>query len=49
MQKAINDGYKFYRSKNNVILCPGDENGYLSPTYFTSVIKIDKVSGKTKK
>ena len=41
MQKAINDGYKFYRSKNNVILCPGDKNGYLSPIYFTSVMKID--------
>ncbi len=31
------DGYKFYRSANNVILCPGNEEGFLPPKYFTEV------------
>ncbi|XP_018649737.1 hypothetical protein Smp_037640 [Schistosoma mansoni] len=32
--KAINDGYKFYISKNNVILCEGNKEGCLPTTYF---------------
>ncbi|XP_076368072.1 tRNA 2'-phosphotransferase [Tachypleus tridentatus] len=35
--KAIDDGYKFFRSENNVILSPGDKNGYLKPKYFKEV------------
>jgi len=31
------DGFKFYRSANDVILCPGDENGLLPPKYFSEV------------
>jgi 2'-phosphotransferase len=31
---ALSDGLKFYRSSNNVILCPGDETGFLKPKYF---------------
>ncbi|VDO91655.1 unnamed protein product [Schistosoma margrebowiei] len=32
--KAINDGYKFYLSKNNVILCEGNKEGCLPTKYF---------------
>ena len=31
---AIKEGLKFYRSSNNVILCPGNESGFLDPKYF---------------
>ncbi|KAH9585846.1 tRNA 2'-phosphotransferase 1, variant 3 [Schistosoma haematobium] len=31
---AINDGYKFYLSKNNVILCEGNKEGCLPTKYF---------------
>ncbi|KAL5272816.1 hypothetical protein ACHWQZ_G000850 [Mnemiopsis leidyi] len=40
MKAALRDGYEFYRSKNNVILCSGDDKGYLPPKYFTSVIRL---------
>ena len=36
----IEDGLKFYRSENNVILSPGDENGFINPKYFLKVIDI---------
>ena len=37
--KAMKDGYKFLRSKNDVILCPGKgDEGQLPPAYFKSVI-----------
>ncbi|KAK4469796.1 hypothetical protein MN116_007311 [Schistosoma mekongi] len=32
--KAMNDGYKFYISKNNVILCEGNADGCLPTKYF---------------
>ncbi|XP_013776797.1 tRNA 2'-phosphotransferase 1-like [Limulus polyphemus] len=35
--KAIDDGFKFFQSENNVILSPGDKNGYLKPKYFKEV------------
>ncbi|CAF0758885.1 unnamed protein product, partial [Didymodactylos carnosus] len=38
MEKAMNDGYKFYVSTNNVILCPGNSQGYLPSEYFKSTI-----------
>lgn len=28
-------GLKFYRSQNNVILTPGDANGFVSPRFFS--------------
>ena len=34
LEKAIDDGLKFYISVNNVILCPGDEKGYIPSKYF---------------
>ena len=42
MAKAIKDGYKFYKSLNDVILCPGKgEDGALPPTYFSKVHFMD--------
>lgn len=38
MEKAMNDGIKFYLSKNKVILTNG-KNGILEPKYFKKVIK----------
>ncbi|XP_064486642.1 tRNA 2'-phosphotransferase 1-like [Ornithodoros turicata] len=36
-KSALMDGLKFFRSENNVILCPGDSDGTLSPKYFKEV------------
>ncbi|XP_058809732.1 tRNA 2'-phosphotransferase 1 [Phymastichus coffea] len=36
--KASRDGIKFYESENNVILSPGDFDGYIKPQYFLKVI-----------
>ena len=36
-EKAMESGIKFYRSKNNVILSPGDINGAIKPCYFSKV------------
>jgi len=40
MQAAINDGFKFYHSANDVILTPGDENGFLPTRYFLRAINV---------
>lgn len=37
LKLAILDGLKFYKSVNNVILSPGDENGFIRPKYFLKV------------
>ncbi|XP_064402906.1 tRNA 2'-phosphotransferase 1-like [Halichondria panicea] len=37
MQKALDGGFQFYRSSNDVILCPGNEHGILPPIYFSEV------------
>ena len=34
MKKALDDGYKFYRSNNGVILTPGNKDGFLPPEYL---------------
>nr|AAW24665.1 SJCHGC01721 protein [Schistosoma japonicum] len=34
LAKAMKDGYKFYISKNNVILCEGNSDGCLPTKYF---------------
>ena len=40
MELAINDGIKFYKSENGVILTEGDKNGLLLPKYFLDIIQI---------
>lgn len=37
LKKALEDGFKFYRSANDVILCPGNEEGILPVKYFAEV------------
>ncbi|CAF2112272.1 unnamed protein product [Rotaria magnacalcarata] len=37
LEKALKDDFKFFVSNNNVILCPGDVNGFLPVRYFRSV------------
>ena len=39
ISKALANGFVFYRSANNVILCPGNENGMLPVKYFEKVIQ----------
>lgn len=39
LRKALSDGFKFYQSANNVILCPGNEQGFLPPQYFEKVMQ----------
>lgn len=38
VKQAINDGFKFYISKNGVILTEGNSKGYLPSKYITKVI-----------
>eukprot|EP01095_Lingulamoeba_sp_RSL-Kostka_P002233 TRINITY_DN1309_c4_g1_i1.p1 TRINITY_DN1309_c4_g1~~TRINITY_DN1309_c4_g1_i1.p1 ORF type:complete len:254 (-),score=76.69 TRINITY_DN1309_c4_g1_i1:206-967(-) len=38
IKKAIEDGYRFYRSMNNVILSPGNNKGYIPVRYFSKVV-----------
>lgn len=40
MELAINDGIKFYKSENGVILTEGDHNGFILPKYFLEIINI---------
>jgi 2'-phosphotransferase len=35
--KALTDSYKFFVSSNNVVLCAGNEKGFLPPEYFLRV------------
>ena len=35
----LSDGVPFFRSANNVILCPGDCHGLLAPHYFKAVFQ----------
>lgn len=37
---SMSEGLLFYRSANNVILSPGDENGFIKPKYFLKVCDI---------
>lgn len=37
LQKAMQDGLKFYLSANNVILCSGNKDGVIPPGYFDKV------------
>lgn len=38
LKKAMEDGYQFYLSANNVVLCPGDKHGMLDRKYFVRVL-----------
>merc|ERR1711976_915608 len=42
--EAVKDGYRFFVSANNVVLCEGDHTGTLPVKYFLKVI--DRESGK---
>lgn len=37
VRRALAEGLKLFRSENNVILCPGDASGFISPKYFEKV------------
>ena len=37
MEKALNDGIKFYRSSNGVILTSGNQHGILESKYFIKI------------
>lgn len=39
VKKALSDGLKLYESENGVILCPGNENGFITPDYFLKIVK----------
>lgn len=40
LDKAMNDGYQFFQSANDVILCPGNRQGILPSEYFSKVIQL---------
>ena len=42
MKLALDEGIKFYRSSNDVILTPGNEMGILEPKYFLKIEFINK-------
>eukprot|EP00754_Rhynchopus_humris_P005023 Rhum_TRINITY_DN12517_c0_g1::Rhum_TRINITY_DN12517_c0_g1_i1::g.52524::m.52524/K10669/TRPT1, TPT1; 2'-phosphotransferase len=37
VEKCLAGGLKLYRSKNDVILCPGDKDGFVRPQFFKSI------------
>ena len=37
---AMKDGFKFYVAANGVILCPGDDEGYLPHRYFRQMLAV---------
>jgi len=40
IDKAINAGVKFWLSENGVILSEGDENGYISRSFFLKIVDV---------
>ncbi|KAK7482223.1 hypothetical protein BaRGS_00026572 [Batillaria attramentaria] len=44
LEKALSGGLKFFRSANNVILCAGNQDGVIEPTFFSKVV--DRRTGK---
>ena len=40
LPRALADGFVFARSSNNVILCPGNQDGFLPAAYFSRVVRI---------
>ncbi|CAC5418578.1 TRPT1 [Mytilus coruscus] len=39
LETALADGFKFFRSANNVILCAGNEDGVIPPKYFVEAVQ----------
>ncbi|XP_071160697.1 uncharacterized protein [Mytilus edulis] len=39
LEAALADGFKFFRSANNVILCAGNEDGVIPPKYFVEAVQ----------
>lgn len=39
--KALAGGIKFFKSANNVILSPGNEEGFIRPVYFKTAITLE--------
>ncbi|VDH97441.1 2'-phosphotransferase [Mytilus galloprovincialis] len=39
LETALKDGFKFFRSANNVILCAGNEDGVIPPKYFVEAVQ----------
>lgn len=37
LKLAITEGLQFYKSLNNVVLSPGDKDGFIRPKYFLRV------------
>lgn len=37
MEKAMKGGLRFFQSENGVILCAGNEKGFIPPEYFKEV------------
>lgn len=37
MEKAMRGGLKFFQSENGVILCAGNEKGFIPPEFFKEV------------
>ncbi|CAG2189672.1 TPT1 [Mytilus edulis] len=42
LETALADGFKFFRSANNVILCAGNEDGVIPPKYFVKVLAMKR-------
>lgn len=38
LNSALSSGLKFYKSSNEVILSPGDDNGFISTKHFLKVV-----------
>lgn len=40
LERALEDGYAFYEGAKGVILCAGNDNGFLAPRYFAKAIDV---------
>lgn len=39
LEAALQSGLQFFLSANDVILCPGDEEGFIKPIFFKKVCR----------
>ena len=42
LKKALDDGFKFFESLNKVVLCAGNQDGYLPSKYFDRVWDVEE-------